>query len=207
VAKITPKQLQFLDKIGPGAEHMKDVFKEESNAPHVSQEHAQEYANFAENIVKMAEDQKEHVKSVFAPPKEVETVQAAAEAVPLVQEVAAAAGPTLGGGAGLASAVGGALLGSHSLEGAVGGIVGGAAGGPVGALIGSALGNTLAGEGKTQSDPGGNQTLLASSGAQTGDFSSNEMIKFLRSIDRGMQSVVNDGLKIREGGARIGNKV
>jgi len=59
-----------------------------------------------------------------------------------------------------------------------------------------------------QSDPGGNMTLLAEHPMQnTGRGGQDDLAKFLRSIDQNIRSVVNDGLRLRESGARIGMKL
>jgi len=60
-----------------------------------------------------------------------------------------------------------------------------------------------------QSDPGGAQTMLSETAIkQTGNLGADEAVRFLRSIDRNIGSIVNSGIRVVEGGgARIGMKL
>lgn len=116
-------------------------------------------------------------------------------AKPLLTMGGAVAGAKLGAIAGTAVAPG-----IGTAIGAVAGAIGGAV---VGEKVGEQLPHSVAG---IQSDPGGMQTITASSQDQNA-FSPNDMMQQLRMMNRHMQSMVNDGVRVRETGARTGNKL
>lgn len=112
------------------------------------------------------------------------------------------------GDSGLAPMLGGILGAGGGLPGQIGGALGGAVAGAPGAIAGAQAGKML-GEIKSQegpevqSNPPGMSLLSDSPVEQTG-MGGDEAIKFLRSLDKNIQSVVNDGIKMREGGGHGG---
>jgi hypothetical protein len=109
------------------------------------------------------------------------------------------AGGTIGGG--FAGAAAGTAV-APGIGTAIGAVAGALLGGEAGEKVGEMLPSAAAG---LQSDPGGQQTLVGGGAAQS--TSPAEMLAYLRSMDKHMQSMVNDGLQQRDSGPRTGYKV